>query len=75
MFVWVSTLLIIIFVVANVSIIWYIFCMLIHMNVDILLGTRRCCDGIASGGVLGVVVVAASVTEGHRAKLVRTLQG
>ena len=49
--------------------------MLIHMNVDILLGTHRSCDGIASGGVFGGVVVAASVIVGRRAKLVRTLQG
>ena len=75
MFVWVSTLLIIIFVVVSLWIIWYIFCMLIHMNVDILLGTHRSCDGIASGGVLRGVVVAASVIGGRRAKLVRTLQG
>ena len=37
--------------------------MLIDMNVDILLGTHRSCDVIASGGVLGGVVVAASVIE------------
>ena len=49
--------------------------MLIHMNVDILLGTHRCCDGITSGGVLRVAIVAASVIGGRRAKLVRTLQG